>query len=220
MTFRGSTRGLALAAAAICFGLAAPSAVWAGEDGQAPLWSGLGDTLGITNTDKVETSLKYGERPKLVLPPSVDLPPPSPAAAMTADWPHDPDVEKVKQDKEASLHRHQRSPSLDKASGYGRPLSPDLLRSDRAAPGTLGASDHCTVKPRDCHWIRPDILEKLGLKKEDDTVVAGQEPDRDWLTDPPKGYRLPTQNTKATFEAADHTDKGDQRYDLYKAPSQ
>lgn len=219
MTFRGSNRGLLLAAAFICFGLTAPRAS-AGEDGQAPLWTGLGDTLGLTNTDKVDNPIRYGERPKLVLPPNPDLPPPSSAAAMTADWPHDPDVEKIKRDKEAIQHRHQRSPSLDKASGYGRPLSPDLLRSDHAAPGTLGAADHCQSDPRDCHWIRPDILEKLGLKKEESTIVAGHEPDRDWLTDPPKGYRLPTQNTNATFEAADHTDKGDQRYDLYKPPSQ
>jgi hypothetical protein len=220
MTFRGSNRGLLFATAAICFGLAAPSMAWAGEDGQAPIWTGLGDTLGVTSIDKVETPIRYGERPKLVLPPSSDLPPPSAAAAMSADWPHDPDVEKVNQDKEALLHRHQRSTSLDKAQNYGRPISPDLLRSDHAAPGTLGASDHCAANPRNCHWIRPDILEKLGLKKDESTIVAGQEPDREWLTDPPKGYRLPTRNTKADFEAPDHSDHGDQRYDMYKPPSQ
>ncbi len=220
MTYRGFHRGLLVAAAVMGLGLVAPSAVRAGDDGQEPLWMGLGDTLGLTNTDKVDESIKYGERPKLVLPKTTDLPPPSPALSMTADWPHDPDVEKVKRDKEAILHRHQRSPSLDKASLYGRPLSPDLLRSDHAAPGTLGAADHCQVDPRHCHWIRPDILEKLGLKKDENTIVAGQEPGRDWLTDPPKGYRLPTANTKATFEPADHADHGDQRYDLYKPPSQ
>jgi hypothetical protein len=220
MTFRGSNRGLLLAAAAMCVGLAAPIAARAGEDGQEPIWYSLGDTLGLSGTDKVDEPIKYGERPKLVLPPSTDLAPPSAAAAMTADWPHDPDVEDIKHKKEAVLHHQQRSPSLDKANNYGRPVSPDLLRSDHAAPGTLGASDHCTQSPRNCHWIRPDILEKLGLKKEDDAVVAGQEPDRDWLTDPPKGYRLPTANAKASFEPADHTDHGDQRFELYKPPSQ
>lgn len=68
--------------------------------------------------------------------------------------------------------------------------------------------------------FRPDVLEKLGLKKDENTIVAGQEPDRDWLTDPPKGYRLPTTNAKATFEPTDHTDHGDQRFELYKPPSQ
>ena len=219
MTFRGSHRSLLLTVA-VCAGLAAPVAARAGDDGQQPLWEGIGDMIGLTGTDKVDKPIKYGERPRLVLPPTTDLPPPSPATAMSADWPHDPDVEKIKHDKEALLHHHMRSPSLDKASLYGRPLSPDLLRSDHAAPGTLGAADHCQIDPRHCHWIRPDILEKLGLKKEDNTVVAGQEPDRDWLTDPPKGYRVPAANTKATFEAADHADHGDQRYDLYKPPSQ
>jgi hypothetical protein len=220
MTFRSAINALPLAAAAIALSVAASGPARAGDDGEAPMWSAIGGMLGLTPSDKVEDRIRYQERPRLVLPPSTDLPAPGTAAAMTADWPHDPDVEKVKHDREALLHHQMRSPSFDKANGYGRPVSPDLLRSDHADPGSLGAADHCATSPRNCHWIRPDILAKLGLKKEDNTVVAGQEPDRDWLTDPPKGYRLPTQNTKATFEGADHTDQGDQRAQLYKPPSQ
>jgi hypothetical protein len=220
MAVRGSNRGLLLAAAALFIGFAASGPAQAGDDGQAPLWKGIGGMLGLTDTDKFEESIKYSERPRLVLPPSPDLPPPASASAMSADWPNDPDVDRVRKEKEAKLHRQQRSPTLDKANNYGRPLSPDLLRSDHAAPGSLGAADHCNASPRNCHWIRPDVLEKLGLKKDENTIVAGQEPDRDWLTDPPKGYRLPTTNAKATFEPTDHTDHGDQRFELYKPPSQ
>ena len=220
MPLRYMSRGLLLTAGVVMVGLAATGPVRAGDDGQAPLWMSIGGMLGLTDTDKFEDRIKYAERPRLVLPPSNDLAPPAAAAAMSPDWPRDPDVEKVKKEKEARLHHEMRSPSLDKARLYGRPISPDLLRSDHAAPGSLGAADHCSVSPRNCHWVRPDILEKLGLKKDTNTIVAGQEPDRDWLTDPPKGYRLPTASTTATFEATPHIDTGDQRYDLYKPPQQ
>jgi hypothetical protein len=103
-----------------------------------------------------------------------------------------------------------------------RPVSPDLLRSDHAAPGTNPSATSChQSNTRDCNWIRPDILEKLGIKKSDDTIIAGQEPDREWLTDPPKGYRVPFANAKASFEPAKHfADPGDQRNTLYTAPSE
>jgi hypothetical protein len=58
------------------------------------------------------------------------------------------------------------------------------------------------------------------VKKSEDTIVAGQEPDREWLTDPPKGYRMPVANTKATFDAKPNIDQGDARSTLYVAPSQ
>jgi hypothetical protein len=220
MAFRCSNRGLLLAAAALFIGFAASGPARAGDDGQQPLWKGIGGMLGLTDTDKFEESIKYGERPRLVLPPATDLPAPAAASAMGADWPNDPDVDRVRKEKDARLHRQQRSPSLDKADNYGRPISPDLLHSDHAAPGSVGAADHCTVNPRNCHWIRPDILEKLGLKKEESTIVAGQEPDRDWLTDPPKGYRLPTANTNATFEPKVRVDNSDPRTALFKPPAQ
>jgi hypothetical protein len=220
MTFRGANRGHLIAIAALSVALAAPGVARAADDGQQPLWRSFGETLGLTDTDKVNEPIKYHERPRLVLPPSPDLPQPIAPSAMTADWPHDPDVEKVNREKEALLHHQQRSPTLDKATMYGRPVSPDLLRSDHAAPGTLGAGDHCAHDRRSCHWIRPDILERLGIKKDDDAIVAGQEPDREWLTDPPKGYRVPTARTTATFETPDHRDKRDQRFELYQAPSQ
>jgi hypothetical protein len=217
MTLRCSNRGLLFAAAAVLVGMAASNPARAGDDGQAPLWSGFGGMLGLTDTDKFEDTIKYGERPRLVLPPSPGLPPPAAASQMTAAWPHDPDVEKAEKKKEESRHRITRY-SPDREMGLARTISPDLLRSDHAPPGSLGLADQCQTSRHECHWIRPDILEKFGLKKED-TIVAGQEPDREWLTDPPKGYRLPTANTKATFDAPDHSNKADPRYELYKAPS-
>jgi hypothetical protein len=220
MVFRCSNRSLLLAASFL-IGAAVSGPARAGDDGNAPLWSGIGGMLGITDTDKFEDTIKYNERPKLVLPPSGSsgLPPPAPAGQMSAAWPHDPDAERVEKKKAEANKRGVRREAPDREMGLAKTVSPDLLRSDHAAPGSLGLADQCQTSRHECNWIRPDILEKLGLKKEEG-IVAGKEPDREWLTDPPKGYRLPTANTTATFEAPDNRNKADQRYELYKPPSE
>ncbi|MGA2795438.1 MAG: hypothetical protein ABSE69_18325, partial [Roseiarcus sp.] len=64
------------------------------------------------------------------------------------------------------------------------------------------------------------VLETIGLAKPDE-IVAGQEPDRDWLTDPPKGYRLPTASTVATPDNTPKPpDQRDPRALLYHPPDQ
>jgi hypothetical protein len=219
MTLARRDRGLLLAVGAAAFiGLSAMGSARAGDDGEAPLWQGIGGMLGLTEK-KVDEPIAYSERGRLVLPPNMDLPPPVSAAQKTADWPHDPDVLRVQAEREKLLHTETRSPTLDKAHLHGRPLSPDELRSAQTLP-SHGSSDPCQKDPRNCHWIGATALEKLGIKKPEDTIVAGQEPDRDWLTDPPKGYRSPLANTKATFEAKSGIDPGDARSTLYVPPSQ
>jgi hypothetical protein len=218
MTLARRDRGLLLAAAAALISLSAMGAARAGDDGEEPIWQGIGGMLGLTEK-KVDEPIAYNERGRLVLPPSLDLPPPVAGAQKTADWPHDPDELKVQAEREKLLHWETRSPTLDKAHLYGRPLSPDQLRSSQTLP-SHGSTDPCQKDPRNCHWIGATVLEKLGVKKSDDTIIAGQEPDRDWLTDPPKGYRMPLANTKATFEANKKIDQSDQRSTLFVPPSQ
>jgi hypothetical protein len=221
MTLARRERGLlsAVAAAFIGFGAWGLAPAHAGDDGEAPLWKGIGGMLGLVDTDKVNEPIAYEERGRLVLPPTADLPPPAAALQRTADWPQDPDALRVQAEKEKMLHREGRSPTLDRSHQHGRPLRPDELRaSDQTLP-SHASSDPCQRDPRNCHWIGASVLEKLGVKKSDDTVVAGQEPDREWLTDPPKGYRLPVANTKADFEARPRIDNGDPRTSLYQAPS-
>ena len=223
LTYRGKARGLLLAAGALVLAAAVTGPARAGDDGQQPIWSGLGGIVGFTDTGKVDEPIDYGERGRLVLPPKMDqLPPPATGVQRTADWPQDPDVVRVQKKREAALHYETRNPATDKAHGYGRPISPDLLRSDHAEPGIDSAHNSNCAKgnKRNCNWVPPDILEKLGLKKSDDAVIAGEEPDRDWLTDPPKGYRKAFANTKAGFEPTSHIDTGDQRAALFKPPSQ
>ena len=64
----------AFLAAATVAGIALCSPVLAADDGQAPIWVGIGGMLGLIDT-KEELPIEYRERSKLVLPPKVVLPP-------------------------------------------------------------------------------------------------------------------------------------------------
>ena len=215
-----------IAVACAIVGLIAGSAATparAGDDGEAPIWKGIGGLVGlgtIAGEDK-EPSIQYRERGRLVLPPKMTLPPPV-AAAKPAAWPVDPDVEKARKEKEA-VRIMMLTQSDIQAQRDGNRLSPDQLRADHSVPGQKAAADHrCSAQTntRGCDWIPfRNVFENIGLAKPSD-VVAGQEPDRDWLTDPPKGYRVPTNNTVATFDAKKNTNQSDPRSLLYKAPGE
>ena len=209
--------GLALAGALAA--LVGASAVihpaYAGDDGQAPIWNGIGGLVGLSNDEK-QPKIDYGERPRLVLPPKMVLPPPGAAAAQrTAAWPVDPDIERLRKAKELEIQT-----LLSQSEGQewksDHRVSQDTLRADHTGPGTPTRSTHCAgnSQARECHWVRFELLQDIGLQKKEE-LVAGQEPDRDWLTDPPKGYRVPTKTVAATFEAKKQVNEADPR-EIYR----
>jgi hypothetical protein len=212
-------RAFALASAAVAMLAVAAAPAFAGDDGQAPIWTGLGNVVGLTGLtggkDK-EAAIDYRERGRLVLPPKMTLPQPmSPDATKTAAWPVDQDVAKVRREKEERLNSLKSQSDLG-AKRDGHRVSPDELRSDRLAPGVgRSASGNCSaanMRDTGCGQIPfRNVWEAIGIVKADE-VVAGQEPDRDWLTDPPKGYRMPTANTVATFDAKKASDKDPREY--------
>lgn len=221
----GAPRFVLACAFATVVAASAASPVLAGDDGQAPIWKGLGDLVGFTGImgEDKEPPIQYRERGRLVLPPKMVLPAPaSPAAQKTQAWPVDPDIEKVRKAKEAA-RTILLSQSDTQAERDGNRLSPEQLRADHSPPGKDAAADRrCSseTNKRGCEWVPfRNVMETVGLAKSDE-VVAGQEPDRDWLTDPPKGYRVPTNNTVATFDAKKRENQSDPRSILYKAPSQ
>jgi hypothetical protein len=209
-------------------GTSAASPALAGDDGQAPIWKGLGDLVGLTGItgNEKEPPIQYRERARLVLPPKMVLPAPSaPSTERNAAWPVDPDIEKTRKEKEASRLMLLLQ-SDTQAVRDGNRLSPEQLRAeqlraDRSAPGKT-ADHRCSSQSntRGCDWVPfRNVFESVGLVKSDE-VVAGQEPDRDWLTDPPKGYRVPSKNTVATFDAKKNTNQSDPRSTLFVAPEQ
>ena len=74
------------------------------------------------------------------------------------------------------------------------------------------------LEARGCDFVPfRNVMETIGLARPDE-IVAGQEPDRDWLTDPPKGYRVPTATTVATQDIKPKVNDADPRTALYHPP--
>jgi hypothetical protein len=222
----GYARQLALASAvAALMSVSAVGPSFAGDDGQEPIWTGLGNIVGLTGLmggKDLEPSIDYRARGRLVLPPKMVLPPPGSAdATKSATWPVDPDVERVRKAKEDRL-KILRAQSDTQTLRDGSRLTPEQLRADKTMPGEGGPHAHCTSRSQGCTSVPfRNVWESIGLMKEDE-VVAGEEPDRDWLTDPPKGFRIPTTTTSTKFDSGDAKKPrdNDPRAALYKAPDE
>ena len=85
--------GLRSAAVALALTSLVSSPSWAGDDGAAPLWQGIGSifgpVVGFTGLGGGEKPppIEYREHGKLVLPPNTELPPPISSATADPAWP-------------------------------------------------------------------------------------------------------------------------------------
>ena len=140
--------------------------------------------------------IDYRERSPLVVPPSMNLPPPEPGniAARNPAWPKDPDIQRAKKLK-AERKKPQKTveeESLPELPGQLNRPGAAVARATRQAPAPgnpdptkpstpseLGAKTMLTVNAL------------LGRDKEEyATFVA--EPPRETLIEPPPGYRTPS----------------------------
>jgi hypothetical protein len=186
--------GLAISAAcALALGLAA-SPARAGDDGEAPLWVGLGSVVGLAGQHD-DVTIDYRDRAKLVVPPKVELPPPvaSPTQG-SGPWPRDPDIERAKKEK-AEKDKYVFVPFKNRRPWAS---SPDSVVTVSATAGQDPDERPCNAGPgvacqtRSSPSINWNPLTWVGVQKNAPTVL-GPEPNRDWLTDPPKGYREPAE---------------------------
>lgn len=194
LTLGRARRGVAACAAcALWLGFAGAPAK-ADDDGAAPLWVGLGSIFGFGGKD--QEPIEYRDHAKLVLPPSTTLPKPGgPNFDANAAWPHDPDIQKRKQEK--AEHDNYRFVPV-----YMRPRwtsTPDSKVTIDATAGQGPGERPCDNGPGQSCKTRtnsPSIdwnpLTWVGLQKKAATELEA-EPDRGWLTDPPKGYRDPAE---------------------------
>ena len=175
------------AVAALGLALGLGSAAQAGDDGYQPLWVGIGSTIGVVPGADDE-SIDYRERAKLVLPKTKVLPPPGSSDVANPAWPKDPDIAAAKQAKIDS----QKAPfqgwgsrhvpvvnvtgpvTIGAYAGQGAPVKPCNKADGTGACGGVAHQGH-------------SFLNNFGF----DTAKLGPEPDREWLTDPPRGLRAP-----------------------------
>jgi len=204
---------LSLAAASgVIFALAAAPAR-AGDDGAAPIWVGLYSLvqpivgISVGGDDKEDKSIDYRDHGRLVVPPKLDLPPPAakPAASNPA-WPVE--NEQLKQKKTKAEE------AAAKIEHYGRPMPPrpgangtvtvnaDVEGVAPAKPKcqrTAAPGDTCTQTASNSTFSWNPLTWVGGGEKKGATTL-GPEPDRDWLTDPPKGYRAPVEGVGAKLD--------------------
>ena len=153
--------------------------------------------LGKDSEDKPE--IDFRERPKLVVPKGSELPPPVAGSHnRAANWPVDPDVRRRREAAAAA-----RAPRDINAEFKANPaLSAEELKQGRSA----GPSKNPEVCPQRRNGI-PDcgveesaynIKKVFTLGSKEEEPRPGVEPSRDYLTEPPTGYRAPKNVVKAT----------------------
>lgn len=182
------TRGALLAFAAASMACFWTDLAAAGDDGAAPLWVGIGSIFGpLLGMSKDEKDpIEYREHGKIVLPPRVDLPPPSSVAGQTnAEWPVNQEVQHKRIAKEEA--KKEIAGVGDARMRYTHPFpNAPVTIGPPDQQGTVGAGADKAASPTLLGNLNP--MSWVGMGK---SVPLGQEPDRNWLTDPPKGYRTP-----------------------------
>jgi hypothetical protein len=188
----GATRIAALAAVVICAGVAVARA---GDDdpnatqgSNKSLYDRMLDVVGLNGRGGIQ----YTERSPLVVPPTLDLPPPGAnAPPAVPNWPKDPDVARAKQAK----IKEKPGPHPDWVVENGRVLSPGELNAPGSNPAASPTTPGPACGPADC----PDRLDAPKksvfnfdwMKKEQYATFTG-EPPRTSLTEPPPGYLTPS----------------------------
>ena len=185
---------IAMAVAGACL---ETSAARAGDDGAAPLWEGVGSIFGpfVGFAKDEKDPIAYREHGKIVVPKSLDLPPPGASAPVNGGaWPVNQEAQ-----RKALAKQQER----DKISGVGDarlrythpfPNAPVTVKASDQPSGA--ASDPTSGGKAESSSFLGN-LNPLGWVGVGKNTKLGPEPDREWLTDPPKGYRAPVAATPA-----------------------
>jgi hypothetical protein len=214
-------RGFALTAGAAWLVLSLPGSARADN-----WWNSMLGFVGMGPNKPADDAIDYSARPALVVPPTMDLPPPQTAVAKPVDWPNDPDAIARRKAEAGSRRPAPPSPPTDASDS-----------DDDQADQTDQAGQQAAQKPKDKtpEWVgaqsaglsgggssifgtggQPLSLPNVSnwslsnwnpFAQSDDTKAArtlkvGVEPQREYLTQPPPGYRAPV--------AVDSDDSGQQ----------
>ena len=214
-------RALRLTVVPLSLGLVVMAgAARAGDDDRTiseKIMDGFYNTVRGTNMDN--RGIDYRERSPLVVPPTLDLPPPiaSKEDVQIANWPKDPDERKRKAviaEKKKKAPPPARVRVTDEATGAApaaqpiniappveAPPSPDTIRPAYANdPNGTARTDPVYDKAGDLFTGGAAALDNLGVgslfgsSKQTVAVQPGTEPPREALTEPPSGYQVPSPN--------------------------
>jgi len=186
-------------------GAAMATMVWAGVvtgsaparafDDKASTFDPILNLVGLGKDDDEKPSIDFRERPKLVVPKSADLPPPQAGGAQrAANWPVDQDIARRKAAQAAA--KAPRVISLNDRTNL-TPAELQKGRNDEMAKGGEVCETRINGIP-DCSALTPTEKLKqvfsLGGPSSEQREVSkpGIEPEREYLTEPPKGYRKAT----------------------------
>ena len=192
--------GFALRSAAVALALTSASFVslpsWAGDDGAAPLWQGIGSIFapaidyrpwwrGQAPADRLSRT------GKLVLPPKTDLPPPGTSAAADPSWPVNQEILRKKALKEEGKENNRRGgrcpPALHARVSGERTVT---IRAVDPDGQTVKCQGGCGTGSSVLSNLNPLKWVGMGASRIRRSVLS---PDREWLTDPPKGFRAPVE---------------------------
>jgi hypothetical protein len=215
---RKFSRAALCAAFGIVLVIAGGTAVFAGDDDDDDLADtkfikGLLRGFGLRNGQ--EAGIEYKERPPLVVPPSRDLPPPVAAGSLAVNnpaWPADPDEKKRAAARKAKAERKPYD-----AYKAGDALKPSELaagRTNNPAVKTSEGPDHSPeMTPSQLGYtggLWSSILHlgnTFAGEKDIETATFSREPARNYLTDPPHGYRTPSANQPYGINAKAEAEK-------------
>jgi hypothetical protein len=176
------------------------SASGASAEGDGETMKSLLGAIGIIPRER--PPIEYRERAPLVVPPKLELRAPldpNAAQARAANWPQDPEV---------AARRRDAAEARKLLSNNSR-LTPDEIQAGRRA-GAASASDAEARATREGDFSRmtPDQLRAQDPRNRAKPVLAGIEPERRTLTEPPTGYRKPAANApvRATADAPEEAD--------------
>lgn len=182
------------------------SPVLAADDGYQDVFSSVVTAVGLMKPDAAP-EIDYRERAPLVLPPKMDLPAPSAEISHPVSWPKDPDVtrriraaQEGRAPSENLLGNRRQLMSRDEAA-KGRTDTPSPTNNQLSTCGWRSDSRNCLIDSPDKLKAEGEHYAANNPDAEKPELKPGEEPDRMYLTQPPKGYMTTTKTVKLTHEA-------------------
>jgi len=157
------------------------------------LFQNLVKGMGLFGSDKED--IEYKQRAPLVVPPASTLPrPQEPGATRTAAWPDDPDVARRRAERDPARSAFANTEAY---RANTRPLlTQEELRRGRVtgrSNGPAGVAEEHNVGNNQIGPIR--IGREMAARQQSQTDLSnlafGGEPQRNYLYEPPTGYRRP-----------------------------